>query len=188
MGVDTMDTMSPLNTFLILLTAYIAVFAQSAFTGLLGAQIDLMPALMVYATLTSGMPTIAALALCGGLWFDSLSANPLGISVLPLTAIGCVISLRRDLILRDQVFAQFVLGLLASFAAPAITLLLMLTVGMNPLIGWGTLWQLTVMTFVGGVVTPLLFRLFGALTHVFDYREVTTTSFRPDREIRRGRN
>lgn len=180
--------MSPLNTFLILFTAFVAVFAQSAFSGLFGAQIDLLPALMVYATLTSGLPTVAALALCGGLWFDSLSANPLGISVLPLAGIGCVLSLRRDLLLRDQMFAQFVLGLLASFAAPTTTLLFMLTVGINPLIGWGTFWQLTVMTLVGGAATPLFFRLFGALTNVFQYREVTSTSFRPDREIRRGRN
>lgn len=182
-----MDTMNPLNTFLILFTAFVAVFVQSAFNGLLGTQIDLLPGLLVYATLTSGTPTIAALALCGGLWFDSLSANPLGISVLPLAAIGYAISRRRDLILRSQVFAQFVLGLMASFSAPTLTLLLMLTVGMNPLIGWGTVWQLTVMTLAGGAATPLLFRLFGALTHVFEYREASSTSFRPDREIRRGR-
>ena len=183
-----MDTMSPINTFLILLTAFVAVFLQAAFRGLFGTQLDLLPALMVYATLTAGIPTVAALALCGGLWFDSLSANPLGISVLPLAAIGYVISLRRDLILRDQAFAQFVIGLIASFAAPAITLLLMLTAGMNPLIGWGTLWQLLVMTIVGGAATPALFRFFGSLTQTFGYREISTPSFRPDREIRRGRN
>jgi len=180
--------MSPLNSFLILLTAFVVVFVQSAFTGLFGVQIDLLPALMVYATLTAGMPTIAALALCGGLWFDSLSANPLGISVLPLAAIGYVISLRGDLILRDQAFAQLVIGLLASFGAPALALLLMLTAGMNPLIGWGTLWQLFVMTLVGGVATPVLFWLFGKLTHTFGYHEISTPSFRPDREIRRGRH
>ena len=49
----------------------------------------------------------------GGLWFDSLSANPLGITILPLLAIGFVIQLRRDLILRDQSFAQFVIGVAA---------------------------------------------------------------------------
>jgi len=183
-----MDTMSPINTFLILFTAFVGVFLQSAFSGLFGVQIDLLPALMVYAILTAGTPTVAALAFCGGLWFDSLSANPLGISVLPLVAIGYAISLRGELILRDQTFAQFVLGLLASFAAPALSLLLMMTAGLNPLIGWGTLWQLLLMTLVGGAATPLVFRLFGALTRTFGYREVITTSFRPDREIRRGRN
>jgi cell shape-determining protein MreD len=128
------------------------------------------------------------LALCGGLWFDSLSANPLGLSVLPLVAIGYVILERRDLILRDQAFAQLVLGLTASFAAPAVTLVLLLTAGHAPLLGWGTVWQIIVMTLVGGAVTPGLFLGFGLLKHVFDYREVVTHSFRPDREIRRGRN
>jgi rod shape-determining protein MreD len=183
-----MDTMSPINSFLILLTAFVGVFAQSAVGGMFGVQLDLLPALMVYATLTAGTPTTAALALCGGLWFDSLSANPLGISVLPLAGIGYVISLRRDLILRDQAFAQFVIGMLASFSAPTLTLLFMLTAGMNPLIGWGTVWQLAVMTLAGGVATPVLFQFFGALTQTFGYREITSTSFRPDREIRRGRN
>jgi len=183
-----MVTMNPLNTFLILLTAFVVVFAQSAFGRLLGTQLDLLPALMVYATLTAGIPTVAMLALCGGLWFDSLSANPLGISVLPLVGIGFLLSLRRDLLLRDQKFAQFVLGLLASFAAPAATLLMMLTAGKNPLIGWGTFWQLAVMTVVGGAATPLLFKFFGTLANVFNYQEISTPSFRPDREIRRGRN
>jgi rod shape-determining protein MreD len=183
-----MVKMSPLNTFLILFTAFVVVFAQSAFGGVLGVQLDLLPALIVYTALTAGPPTVAALALCGGLWIDSLSANPLGISVLPLTAIGFVISLRSDLILRDQKYAQFVIGLLASFFAPALSLLLMLTAGKNPLIGWGTLWQLLIMTFVGGVATPLWFKFFGALARTFNYGEISTPSFRPDREIRRGRN
>jgi len=183
-----MDKMSPVNSFLILLTAFVGVFLQSAFTGLFGTQIDILPALMVYAALTAGTPTTATLALMGGLWFDSLSANPLGISVLPLAGIAYVIALRRDLILRDQLFAQFVLGLLASFAAPTIVLLLMLTAGLNPMIGWGTLWQLAVMTLVGGAATPLLFRFLGKLTQTFGYQEISTPSFRPDREIRRGRN
>ena len=44
----------------------------------------------------------------GGLWFDSLSANPLGVSVLPLFLVGLAIHLNRELILRDQAFAQVV--------------------------------------------------------------------------------
>lgn len=180
--------MNPFNTFLILLTAFVGVFLQSAFGRVLGVQLDLLPALMVYAALTAGIPTVAALALCGGLWFDSLSANPLGISVLPLVGIGYVISLRNELILRDQKFAQFVIGLVASFAAPTLSLLMMLTAGKNALIGWGTLWQLAFMTLVGGILTPLLFKFFGAVTRLFNYDEIVTPTFRSDREIRRGRN
>lgn len=183
-----MVTMNPLNSFLILLTAFVAVFVQSAFGDVLRVQLDLLPALMVYAALTAGIPTVAALALCGGLWFDSLSANPLGISVLPLALIGYLVSLRNELILRDQKFAQFVIGLIASFTAPTLSLAMMMTSGKDLLVGWGTLWQLAFMTLVGGIMTPLLFKFFGTLANTFNYQEMSSPSFRPDREIRRGRN
>src|ERR1035441_3857234 len=99
---------------------------------------------MVYAALCTGLTTVALLALCGGLWFDSLSANPLGVSVFPLFAIGLAIYLKSDLMLRDQTFPTLVLGLGASAAAPALTLLLLLTMSHTPLLGWGTLWQFVV--------------------------------------------
>ena len=136
--------MNWLNTLFVLGAAFLAVFWEAAFGGvrhLLGAQIDLLPPLMVYASLCTGLTTVL-LAVCGGLWFDSLSANPLGVSMLPLFVIGLAIYLKRDLILRDQTFAQLVLGLAASAAAPVLTLLVLLTMGRAPLLGWGTLWQL----------------------------------------------
>jgi len=176
------------NSLMILIAAYAVVFLQSAMNGFLGTQLDVLPALMVYASLTAGPVTVAALALCGGLWFDSLSANPLGITILPLLAIGFTVQVRRDLILRDQSFAQFIIGLTASFAAPAITLMFLLTAGRTPLLGWGTVWQMLLMTLVGGAATPGFFWLFGRVAQTFDYREVVTSSFRTDREIRRGRN
>jgi cell shape-determining protein MreD len=183
-----MDTMIALNSIIILGAAFLVVFLEAAVNGVFRVQLDLLPALMVYASLTAGPVTVGALALCGGLWFDSLSANPLGISVLPLLLIGWLILQRRDLILHSQVFAQLVLGLGASFVAPALALAFMLSTGKAPLIGWGTVWQLAVMTVVGGGATPALFKLFGLVTHAFEYREAASPSFRPDREIRRGRN
>lgn len=176
------------NSIIILLAAFVFVFLESAVNGVLGVQLDLLPALMVFTALTRGPATIAALALCGGLWFDSLSANPLGITVLPLVLMGYLISEQREYLLHQQLFAQFVLGLAASFGAPLLTLLLMLTAGNNPLLGWGTVWQMLVLTLFGGAMTPVLFKLFGLLTRTFDYHEITTPGFRPDREIRRGRN
>ena len=154
---------------------------------LLGAQIDLLPALMVYAALSAGLPTVTLLAVLGGLLFDSLSANPLGITVLPLFVVGFLIYMQRDLILRDQSFAQLVLGLSASAFVPAVTLLLLLTGGHAPVLGWGSLWQWFVMTVGGAVATPVLFLLFGWFDRTFSYRSATEMSFRPDREIRRSR-
>jgi rod shape-determining protein MreD len=182
--------MSWLNTILILVGAFLAVFWEAAFGGvrrLLGAQVDLLPALMVYASLRSDFATVCLLALCGGLWFDSLSYSPLGISVLPMFVIGVVLHINRGLILRDQTYAQFVLGMAASAAAPILTLGLLLTAGHPPPLGWGTLWQLVVMTLGGALATPVCFALFDALHRALVHHGASSSSFRPDREIRRGR-
>jgi len=183
--------MTVLNTIFVLGAAFLAVFWQSAFNGLrhlLGAQIDLLPALMVFASLYGNFVTVALLAVLGGIWFDSLSANPLGITVLPLFVIGVGIYANRELILRTQTIAQLVLGLAASAAAPIMTLLLLLTTGHEPLFGWGTLWQLVVMALGGAIATPVCFEAFGLLNRAFVHDRGGPSSFRPDREIRRGRS
>lgn len=180
-----------LPNILILLTALLLVFFQGAFHGIrhwFGAQVDLLPALMVYTALTSGPVMMMTLAVCGGLMFDTLSVNPLGISILPLLLFGVLLQLRRDLLLRDQIYAQFILGLIASAIAPLITVLILLTLEQSPLLGWGSLWQWLVMSVGGGVATPVFFLLFDRLNHALGYQPIVESSFRADREIRRGRN
>ena len=115
----------------------------------------------------------------------SLSANPLGITIVPLFVVGFLINLQRDLILRDQLFAQTVLGLSASAFVPGAVLLMLLTGGHGPALSWFSLWQGIVMTVGGAIATPALFLLFGWFDRRFTYRSATEMSFRPDREIRR---
>lgn len=182
--------MTALNSILVLLAVFLAVFWEASFNvirHLLGAQIDLLPALVVYASLNTGLITMSLAAVLGGLLFDTLSANPLGVSILPLFLVGFIIQIRRELILRDQPFAQFVLGAAASALVPLLALLMLLSLGDTPLLGWGSLWQWTVMSLGGGIATPVFFQLFGLCDRALNYRRVTETSFRPDREIRRGR-
>ena len=183
--------MNPLRSILILLAAFLAVFAQSAFHGLhhlLGVQINLLPALIVCASLRAGMTTMISVAALGGLCFDALSENPLGISVLPLFIAGFLICWQSELILRDQVYAQLVIGFFASATVPVLTLLLLLSAGHHPLLGVGSLWQWFVLTVAGTVATPVLFKLFERFERGLSYRRAHETSFRQDREIRRGRN
>lgn len=183
--------MNWLRTILILAAGFAAVFWQAAFPSLrhwLGAQVDLLPPLMVYAALSSGLMTAGLLAFCGGLWLDALSANPLGVSVLPLLFIGLALGLKRELILREEPFAQLSLGLAASALAPPLTLGLLLTLGHAPLLGWGSLWQWLVMSAGGALATPLVFVVFGWLEGRLAHARAVETSFRPDREIRRGRS
>jgi len=182
--------MNSLQTILILAVAFLAVFAEATVPVVrywLGAQVDLLPVLMVYAALNTEIITVSLLAVLGGLWFDALSANPLGVSILPLFFVGSLICVRNDLILRDLAFARLVLGTVASGLVPVLTVLLLLTAGKQPLLGWGSIWQWLVMTAGGAAATPLVFALFDWGYRALGYQPRTETSFRPDREIRRGR-
>jgi len=182
--------MNTFNTILILAAAFLAVFGEAAFPLLrhwLGAQVDLLPGLMIYAALNTGIVTVALLAILGGIWFDSLSVNPLGITILPLFLIGLIIWTQREFILREVPFAQIILGAMASAVVPALVVLLMLSGGKQPLLGWGSVWQWLVMTAGGAVATPLIFALLDWSNHMFGYQPRKETSFRPDREIRRDR-
>ena len=83
-----------------------------------------------------------------------------------------LIHLRRDLILREVSFAQLVLGTVASAVVPALTVLLLLTAGKQPLLGWGTIWQWLVMTAGGAAATPVvLLCSIGATTRSVTSRE-----------------
>jgi rod shape-determining protein MreD len=187
------DVSAQMNFFqpiLILAAAFLAVFSESVLSAprhWLGAQVDLLPAIMVYAALNAGLPTLALLAVFGGLWFDTFSANPLGLSILPLLAVGFPIYLKRDLILREAPFAQFVLGGAASAVAPALAVLMLLSGGRDIVLGWGSLWQWAVMTAGGAAATPILFALMHWCRQALGYQPRQESSFRPDREIRRGR-
>jgi len=94
---------------------------------------------------------------------------------------------KRELILRDQTYAQLVLGLAASAAAPVLTLLLLLTMTRAPLLGWGTLWQLVVLSLGGAVATPICFELFGWLQRTLVHHGDMQSSFRPDRKYAAGK-
>jgi rod shape-determining protein MreD len=154
----------------------------------LGAQIDLLPALMVFTALRLGIGSILALAFIGGLAFDALSLNPLGVSPLPLCVIGMVLNARRDEILREEVFAQTLLGLAAGVVFPLGTLLMILTTGEAPLLGPGLIWDLLVLGAGGAVAAPLIFKLINTLEHALTYQAHDQPTFRSDREIQRGRN
>ena len=177
-------------TMFVLVTAFAAVFFEASWgfsRRLLGAQIDLLPALMVYTALTLGFTSVVLLAVCGGLWFDSLSLNPLGASVLPLLLIGMLIYRSRELLMREHRSAQLLLGAAAGAAQPLGTLFILLNAGARPLLGWISLWAWLVMAAGAAVATPLCFKLFDRLRRAFEYQPVTESSFRPDREIKRGR-
>jgi len=181
--------MNGIRTLLLLALAFLGVFAESVVDfprWWLGTQFDLLSPLIVYAALSTGVGTLALLAILGGLWADALSGNPLGATVLPLFWVGLALQWRRDLILRELPYAQSVLGGVAAAAVPSLTLIVLLTVGEHPLIGWGTLWQILVASIGSAALTPLCFNLVEGLMLLFAYQPSIATPFPPDREIKRG--
>ena len=180
-----------LTTLAIIALAYLAIFLEASLDAprnWIGTQIDLVPSLMVYCGLSTGLGTLTLTAVLAGLWFDALSANPLGVSVVPQFLVGFTMFQTRDLVLREQPYTRFVLGMVGSAAAPLFTLLLLWGGGFKPLIGWGSLWQWAVLAVSGGILTPACFWFFDRLNAALSYSRPSESTFRPDREIKRGRN
>ena len=182
--------MTALNTIFILALAFVAVFVEASFgtfRRFLGVQVDLLPGLMIYASLSSGTMTVTLLAVLGGLWFDSLSSNRLGVSIVPLFLVGFVVQQFRHLILRDQKYAQLVLGFAASGLTPLLTLLILFSCGAETILGWGFAWQWCLMTVVGGLIVPLYFRMFANVFRTLGYERIVETRFREVRALERGK-
>lgn len=183
--------MTWLKSILLVGFAFVGVFAAAWLEWprrWLGAQFDLLPALVVVAAMTTNVPTLGVLAVAGGLMLDSLSANPLGLSILPLFATGCVLHRVHDVVLRDLPYAQVVLGVMATAAILLLKLVLLLSLGETPVLGWGSLWQLLIVCAWSAALTPAVFGLFDAATGLFAYRTAGPPAFRPDRDILRGRH
>lgn len=195
----------------LLFATWLVAFLQAWFTGLHGlvkVQLDLLPALVVYAALNAGFPTTVAVAVLGGLGMDSLSAGPFGLSVIPLTSLGALLHWRRDVLLRDSAWAQAALGGAATFGVALGSLLLLfllwpLLSGWSvdapywperrsglaalPEPGFGLVWQLAVVSVGGALGTPVVFGLFRWMNRRLTYQPVAPPNRRGDREIQRGR-
>lgn len=209
------------NTALLLLAAILVVFLESAINTprrWIGAQVDILPVLVIYTAMRFNLKTLAILSIVGGLAFDTLSCNPPGASILPLWLVGFAGYHARELVLRDQWVAQFMIGGIACLCAALISLFLLSTLNRpdailewaesnpdlarpvelnripfgardaGPLAGWGSWWTLLVMSVGGALASPLVFTVFDRLGRLFTYSVATESTFRKDREIVRGRN
>ncbi len=183
--------MTLFRSILILLTALLAVFVETqvGFTErLLAVRIPLLPAVVVYGALRGGPGVLTATATLGGLGLDSLSANPLGLSVIPLLLAGLVMRHFESMLLRDLPYAQFMLGAAAAALLFVMSLGLLLTLHQEPVLGWATVWRGVVSSIGAGALTPLCFKVLDGVDHALNPQPaLESSSFRKDREIKRGR-
>ena len=183
--------MNRLETISILLAAWGAVAIEISFDGFhhwFGAQINLLPALMVYVALSSSLSSVALLAIVGGLVHDSFSANPLGVTTVALAVTGTLLHHNKDLVLRDQTYAQVLTGFLASSLAPLCVVLLLMNTHQPVPLTWRLLPQWGVMAVGGAVAAPLFFRAFARLGRWFTYQPMPESHYRETRQIKRTRN
>ena len=169
---------------------YAITFAQGRITVLrewTGAQVDLLPGLMVYAAMAFSGEVVLGCALLFGIFYDSLSANILGTSFTALAVIGLGASRFRELLLSEQFVTHWVLGVFASAISPLIALGVLNLCGATPLVGFATIWQWIIMVAGGGLATPLWFKLFKRLDDASRFKEMPESTFRSDRQIARGR-
>lgn len=187
MGAATMNWLSPTLLYLV---AWAGLFAQTQFAPVrswLGLVPGVLPTLLVYAAFTHPLGTSSTFAVITGLWLDSLSGNPLGVSVGPCFLVTFVLNTRQHLLLREQWYARFWLGLAAGVAIPLATLALLLFGGRPPYLGPGLAWMIGLQGLLNGILCPVAFRWFDTLRSGFEYQPVAPAGFRPDREIKRGR-
>lgn len=152
--------MNGIHTTLILTVALGAVFLQATFTTpreIVGAQVDPLPALMVYTAMYANIWAMALLAILGSLWQSALSADPPGVAMLPLFLVGAVVEINRKYIARQKRFARFVIGTAASALVPLAVVFILLSTGHQPLLSWLSLWQLLVVAVGGGLATLAVF-------------------------------
>ncbi len=152
------------------LIALLSLYVESVLSWprtLIGAQIATLPALVIFAALRSNFPALLIVILLGSLWRDALSADPLGLSLLPLATVGAVVHANRQIIVGDQFYARFMVGAIAGAAVPLLMLLQLFTLGREPLAGWFFAWQLAVMSVGSGLLVPVYFRLFDSLENAF---------------------
>ncbi|MCP5520402.1 MAG: hypothetical protein H7A46_02490 [Verrucomicrobiales bacterium] len=175
---------------LFVLLALLAVFVTAAWNlprAWLGSPLSLLPPVLVCAALQEQGSAWQWVAVVGGLARDSLSLDPLGVSILPLYLTGWFLSSHRELLLSELAFAQAILGLAVGAAVPLLTLGLVVASGDVPAMGGRLFWQWLVLTVSGGLITPAMFRIWRRVEAWFAHPMIPSTSFREDREILRGK-
>ena len=176
----------------LLLGVYFLIFLQSHWQMprlWLGFQPDLTPALMVFVGLTMGAGYVSSIALMSGLWLDSLSANPFGMSILPLFLVGWIVFCFRKKIMAVEFMAQIYLGILGGLIVFLLQLTLLILLSFNPLIGWEMIFLAMLNAFFCGLAVPFFYLLHKWFKSLFSHSSHEPNKWRNNnRQIVRGKS
>lgn len=174
----------------LILIAMAVTYLQSHWSvmeGMWRAQINLLPVFAAFAALHGGLGPIIGVALIGGCWLDVLSANPLGTSLISLFLTALILHRAHEVLLKGQLAAQFFVSLAAGALGPVISYFLLWAMSMQPLTGWGTLWQIVVNSIICGVAGPFIFLILNQMDSWVSYEPVAQPWNRSVVEVKRGK-
>lgn len=121
----------------------------------LGVQIDLVPTLVMYCALYCSWRELFLVSIVGGVFFDSLSCNPMGCTSASLLLIGYWLYCYRKIFLYNRIPVQILLGCGVSVLVPFLTMIQLTGVIVAPVLEWKSVfWVLFILGATGGVVAP----------------------------------
>ncbi len=187
--------MSRFAYIVILCLAFISIYVATIFDAprvWLGAQFEITPLIIAYIALRGTAGEAAFASAFGGLLMDSVSMNPLGVSILPLFLISLVLQSSREIMVVESTYTQFIVGLCTGAAGPIMTIMVLGIVdGPEMLLGWVSFWHLTWLSLPCGILAPFLFKLMDKLNTMVTYPrypQISESMVRGNREIKRGRH
>ena len=181
--------MSRLTFVLLLVIAALFTFIEGhglIREGFLGTRLDWIPALLLYVAFRGSCAQALVLAACAGLFRDSLSANPLGVSLIAYALATLTAYRLRELLMRDLPLVQALVAGIAVGLFQVASILVLWIFGYAPLVGWETLAHLVVLFGCNAVMAPLFFVMFDWLESELTYKEQPYSELRPEVEIRRN--
>lgn len=123
----------------ILLAAYFLVCLQISFHSIgfwIHGYIQ-FPALAIIYSSTRKLSEISWIyCVIVGLWVDSLSMNPLGLSILTLIACNALSMKTRKALIGKPWLSNFSSGFITGSLYPCLTVILLLLFGESPVTGW----------------------------------------------------
>jgi len=174
-----------------ILIAIGVVYLEARWTVIEGGwrcQIDVLPVFAAYAALHGRVGVMAGVAALGGGWFDLLSANPLGTSLLSLFLTSYLLHGMHEVLLKGQMAAQFFVCVLAGVLNPVISGLALWVMSADPMLGWGTLWQVLINAICCGLAGPVLFLILNQLDQNLSHTPTAKPWNRPVVEVKRSKH
>ncbi len=146
----------------LLITCSVFVWGQTWFIShypVLGVKIDCLPCLVLYCALFASWKELFCVCTLAGLLFDSMSLNPLGVTVISLLLPGYFLYCNRKILLYHSVWVQVLLGFAMGIVSPLFTLLQLTGLPISPLINFRVLFVFIVLGITNALVAPII--LFG---------------------------